>query len=140
MEIAGSALSAQRLRMDVIANNVANAESTSNGAGEPFQASHVVFRPRHDRSFAALLAKLRGEPVTSRGVAVTELVADKRPGQKVFDPTHPDADEDGFVTQSNVDLLTEMADMLSATRSFQANVTTLNAAKRMIQASLEIGR
>ncbi len=140
LSIAGSALSAQRVRMDVVANNVANVESTSDGSGEPYVASRVVFRPKHDESFAALLAKMRGQPRMSQGVAVTQIIADTRPGTRTFDPTHPDADADGFVTESNVDLLSEMGDMLSAARSYQANVTVLNSAKRMIQAGLEIGR
>ena len=83
---------------------------------------------------------MRGRPAKSDGVVVAGIVPDTRAGQRVFDPSHPDADAEGFVVQANVDLLTEMANMLSATRAFQANVTTLNASKRMIQASLEIGR
>ena len=140
MGISGSALSAQRVRMDVIANNVANVESSADSTGRPFRASRVVFRPRYDDSFAAILERMRGTPVRSEGVTVTQVIEDSRPGSRVFDPSHPDADEEGFVTESNVDLLTEMADLLSATRSYQANVTVLNSAKRMIQASLEIGR
>ncbi len=138
--VAGSALTAQRLRMDVIANNVANVESTSDGQGGPFRGSQVIFRPQQSGRFDALLERMRGKPAKSDGVVVAGIVPDTRPGQRVFDPSHPDADGEGFVIQANIDLLTEMANMLSAIRSFQANVTTLNASKRMIQASLEIGR
>ena len=140
MGISGSALSAHRVRMDVIASNVANVESSADATGRPFRASRVVFRPRLDDSFAAMLERMRGKPARSEGVTVAQVIEDTSPGPRVYDPSHPDADEEGFVTQSNVDLLTEMADMLSATRSFQANVTVLNGVKRMIQASLEIGR
>ena len=140
MSISSSAFSAQRLRMDVIANNVANVETTRTDAGGPFTRKMVKFRPLVQNDFEALLASARGDQLLSEGVEVEEVISDETPGRKVFDPSHPDADNDGFVTYPNVDIIVEIADMMSATRSYEANVTVFNATKSMILRSLDIGR
>lgn len=144
--ITASALTAQRLRMDVISNNIANAETTHTQGGGPYERQAVVFTPRSAAPGLALPAfvqsardawqKLSG----GGGVQVAQIVTDPEAGSRVYDPTSPDADAKGFVTYPNVNLVTEMTDMLAATRSYEANVTALNAAKQMAMKTLEIGK
>jgi flagellar basal-body rod protein FlgC len=142
LKTAGSALTAQRLRMDVISSNLANAEATSTPEGGPYKRERVVFAPVLRDSFGKLGGStdpnMRG--VSSGGVQVNKIVQDDAAPRMVFDPTHPDADADGFVAYPNVDMVTEMTDMLSATRSYEANITIVNVAKAMAQRALEIGR
>ena len=138
-----SALTAQRLRMDIIAGNVANAETTRTEEGGPYQRRQVVFmsnQPVGLTSPAISSAFPTGMNDTEAGgVRVDEILVDDSPGHRTYDPTHPDADEDGFVTYPNVNIVTEMTDMLSATRSYEANVTVFNALKKMAQSALDIG-
>lgn len=148
--IATSALTAQRLRMDVIANNVANAETTRTEEGGPYQRQQVVFVANQNNSFTTFLSSARSDTSTNEvqsadnltlaGVRVEEILTDDSPGNRVYDPNHPDADEKGFVTYPNVNLATEMTDMLSATRSYEANVTVFNSLKAMALKALDIGR
>ncbi|OUM96986.1 MAG: flagellar basal body rod protein FlgC [Thermobacillus sp. ZCTH02-B1] len=143
-EASASALTAQRLRMDVIASNIANAETTRgryvNGRWVPYARKMVVLEPVQ-KSFSNLLhSKLSGGKVRTAGVKVARIVEDSTPPRLVYNPTHPDADENGYVRLPNVDILKEMVDMLSATRSYEANVTALNASKAMFTKALEIGR
>lgn len=138
-----SALTAQRLRMDVISNNIANSETTRTKNGGPYQRQQVVFVAKSGKgSFASHLASAkRGNTLDApgRGVEVSSIIADDSPGNTIYDPTHPDADEDGFVTYPNVNIVTEMTDMLSATRSYEANVTVFNALKSMALKAIELG-
>jgi flagellar basal-body rod protein FlgC len=141
-DISASALTAQRLRMDVIASNIANAETTRaqfvNGQWVPYTRKLVVMEPQ-GQSFADVLnARMRGQ--AGEGVKVTGIYHDPSPYKRVYQPDHPDADENGYVLMPNVDVLKEMVDMLSATRSYEANVTALNASKAMITKALEIGK
>ena len=133
MQISGSALTAQRLRMDTVAGNVANAETTrTDGQRAPYQRQQVVFQPLLERDAAG---------GTGSGLQVTGIVRDPTPPRQVLDPTHPDADpETGMVAYPNVDVAVEMADLLSASRAYEANVTVLNALKQMAQKALELGR
>ena len=140
MSISSSALRAQRSRMDVIANNVANVETTNIGDGTPFRRKLVRFEPRVESDFDALFKSVRGEPIDTKGVEVASIVSDKTPGRVVFDPSHPDADENGMVSMPNVDIIREVTDMMSASRSYEANVTIFNSIKAMIGISLEMGR
>jgi flagellar basal-body rod protein FlgC len=141
-DISASALTAQRLRMDVVASNIANAETTRaayvNGRFVPYRRKMVVMEPvRPD--FREVLASRMGE-AELKGVRVTKIQEDPAPFRRVYNPTHPDADENGMVNLPNVDLMKEMVDLISATRSYEANVTALNASKAMFTKSLEIGR
>jgi len=140
LRISGSALTAERLRMDVIANNVANSQTTRTAEGGPYQRQQVVFSPQSSGGPGAFAAALRGEFNPSTGVRVAALVTDSRPGRTMYDPTHPDADEEGFVEMPNVDLVTELVDMMSARRAYQANTTVIQATKDMARSALEIGR
>jgi len=133
--ISASGLRAQRLRMDVIAANLANAQSTRTPSGGPYRRHEVVFEasPAGGTFDDALNA-------SSPGVRVSRIVEDQNPPQLVFQPGHPDADARGYVAMPNVNVVTEMVDMMSATRAYEANVAALNATKRLLEAALEIGR
>lgn len=142
LKTAGSALTAQRLRMDVIASNLANAEATSTPEGGPYKRERVVFEPALRDTMSKLGQKSSGiaNGTTTGGVVVRAILKDTEDPRLVLDPTHPDADADGFVAYPNVDLVTEMTDMLSASRSYEANITIVNVAKSMAQRALDIGR
>lgn len=149
-QIAASGLTAQRLRMDIISNNVANVETTRAEGGGAYQKQHVVFSAKlaeasgtlitQHRQISGLGPRTRELEQVGRGVAVAAIEVDENPGPRVYDPNHPDADEEGFVAYPNVNLATEMTDMLSATRSYEANVTVFNALKSMATNALELGR
>ncbi|HZG84405.1 flagellar basal body rod protein FlgC [Paenibacillus sp.] len=142
-DISSSALTAQRLRMDVIASNIANAETTRgkfvDGRWVPYTRKLVVMEPKGQVSFKDVLEGTMRDGA-SQGVKVTRIYDDPAPYKQVYNPTHPDADANGFVLMPNVDVLKEMVDMISATRSYEANVTALNASKSFITKALEIGR
>ncbi|MFZ7104588.1 MAG: flagellar basal body rod protein FlgC [Peptococcaceae bacterium] len=138
-KVSASGLSAERLRMDVIADNISNAESTRTPQGGPYRRKLVVFSPY--RSFENTLRK---ELNYQQGVKVEKIVEDKKPFKLVYEPEHPDAiqegEEKGYVRMPNVDIVKEMVDMISATRAYEANVTALNAAKSMAYKALEISK
>jgi flagellar basal-body rod protein FlgC len=138
---AATGLSAQRLRMDIISQNIANAETTRTENGGPYRRKVVVFQESDNRPFSDYLSSESKELINSEtpGVKVTKIAEDTSDFKKVYDPTHPDADKDGYVTMPNVDVLTEMVNMISATRSYEANVTAINSAKSMAMKALEIG-
>lgn len=136
MDISGSALTAQRLRMDVIAENIANAETTRTADGGPYRRKYVLMG-ENEKSFSQHLDGAMG---TGNGVKVTSIVEDESPLTPVYNPSHPDADENGYVNMPNVNTVTEMIDMMSATRSYEANITAINAFKNMSFKSLEIGK
>jgi flagellar basal-body rod protein FlgC len=137
-KISASGLSAERLRMDVIADNISNAETTRTQQGGPYKRKMVVFSPY--RSFEKVL---RNELV-QQGVKVEKIVEDDSPFKMVYNPEHPDAiqegNQKGYVAMPNVDLVKEMVDLIGATRAYEANVTVLNSAKSMAYKALEIGR
>jgi flagellar basal-body rod protein FlgC len=142
-DISSSALTAQRLRMDVISSNIANADTTRgsivNGKWVPYQRKMVVMEPQASDPFSSYLKTAMNKD-TGEGVKVTKIIDDSTPPKLVYNPTHPDADQNGYVAMPNVDVLKEMVDMISASRSYEANVTALNASKAMISKALEIGR
>ncbi len=141
LNISGSALTAQRLRMDVISNNIANAETTSGPDGQPYRRQQVIFSPiSSGRRVAPLPAILNNDGEPGEGVQVSAIVEDERPPRMVYDPAHPDADPNGYVAYPEVNVITEMTDMIAATRAYEANVTAINAAKSMAAKALEIAR
>lgn len=145
LRIGSSGMSAQRLRMDIISNNIANAETTRTAEGGPYKRQDVVFMPKAQSTFLPEFVRARQAQdieVTSeeRGVKVSEVTTDESEGLKVYDPTHPDADKDGFVTYPNVNMVVEMTNMLSATRSYEANLAVINFAKQMALRAIDIGR
>ncbi|NBI27356.1 flagellar basal body rod protein FlgC [Chengkuizengella marina] len=139
-----SALTAQRLRMDIISSNIANAETTRgklvDGEWIPYQRKVVITEAGGQPSFDKVFQSKLSNRSVGNGVKVTQIVEDQSPFKRVYQPSHPDANEEGFVYMPNVDILKEMVDMISATRSYEANVTALNASKSMFMKALEIGR
>ncbi len=142
LETSASGLTAQRLRMDVISQNLANASTTRTATGDPYRRKTVVFQEKSGtESFASYLSDAsRRKMGIGNGVRVTGIVADNSPFREVYDPGHPDADENGIVRMPNVDTVTEMVDMISATRAYDANVTAMSGTKAMALKALEIGR
>ena len=141
LNIGGSALSAQRLRMDIIAQNLANSQTTRTESGEPYRRQQVVFAERGNFSnvLASKIANKRSKLALS-GVVVAEVVEDESPLKPVYDPTHVDADENGYVYLPNVDTAKEQIDLMAATRSYDANITVVNAVKSMAVKALQIGK
>ncbi len=146
LRTSASGLTAQRLRMDLISNNIANAETTRTPEGGPYRRQEVIFTPKVTgrlplmnllRGGAAQIASANG---LIEGVRPLKIIEDQSPVRQVYDPGHPDANADGVVEYPNVNVVTEMTNMLSATRAYEANVTVLNAAKQMAQRALDIGR
>ncbi len=139
--ISATGLAAERLRMDVIANNLANADST-NGVGDAYRRKAVTMAPAPGGAQFALPRPAGIESTAGaadlHGVAVTGIVEDASPLRRVYEPGHPEADDRGYVTRPNVDAVTEMTDMVAATRAFQANVTAFEATKSMARDSLRI--
>ena len=153
MDIAATGLTAQRLRMDVISSNLANVDTTRTPAGGPYRRNRVVFAaaPPLDAGSSQMAPRLQSvayrsdsawppTPASSGGVVVSGMSPDPTPFKVTYDPTHPDADAQGNVAYPNVDVTTEMTDMLSATRAYEANVTVVNASKAMALKALDIGR
>lgn len=140
LDISASALTAQRLRMDVISQNIANSSTTRSADGKPYRRKVVLFGEREaGMPFSDMMAKQMGTQAGS-GVRVTGVIEDKSPYRKVYDPSHPDADENGYVSMPNVDVVTEMINMISASRAYEANVTAINTSKTLAMKALDIGR
>ncbi len=132
--ISGSALTAEKLRVDKVASNLANMQTTRTAAGGPYRRKTVIFAER--------LAQVRSMPPAYReyGVRVAAVVDDPNPPRLEFDPEHPDANEEGFVAYPNIDMAKEMTDLITASRSYEANTTAVNTAKSIYLKALEIGR
>lgn len=142
INLSATGLTAQRLRMDVIAKNIANASTTRTENGLPYRRQVVIFEENcRNKAFSQFLSEeSRRLFLKDGGVKVKGIVDDKSPFKRMYDPGHPDADEEGYVLMPNVDAVVEMVNMISAARAYEANVTALNAAKGMAQKALEIGR
>ena len=140
--ISGSALTAERLRLDVIANNIANANTTRTAQGGPYRRQTVVFAPRGEQvqwMFPGMEAGKAGE-FKGRGVRVVGITQDSSPFKRMYNPGHPDADASGYVSLPNVNTVTEMVDLMAATRAYEANVAAIGAARQMAQRALEMGK
>jgi flagellar basal-body rod protein FlgC len=133
---AGSALTAERVRLEASISNLANAESTRGPDGQPYRRREVVLSTASVSSFDAAL----GQTDQAVGVKVDKVVEDQSPYRRQYEPSHPDADADGFVSLPNVDPSVEMVDMMSATRAYQANLTAIGLIRDVMQRSLEIGK
>lgn len=136
LEVSGSTLSAERWRAEVVSANMANAETTRTPQGGPYVRQLVVFRGRSLPRFPLVLASLHHAP--EQGVRVERIVSDATPLPRRYEPGHPDADPSGYVTYPNVNPVMEMTDLLSAVRAYQLNSAAVQAAKNMIQQSLQI--
>ncbi len=131
-DISASGINAQRVRLDVIANNVANAETTRTAEGGPYRRQTVTFKAAYNDAV--------GNSSVPEGVQVDSITEDPSDYRLVFDPGHPDADPKGYVKMPNVNIVEEMVDMVSATRAYEANITALNDTKSMISAAIDLGK
>ncbi|MDD2365554.1 MAG: flagellar basal body rod protein FlgC [Desulfuromonadaceae bacterium] len=139
MTVSSSALAAERTRMNLISSNLANASATRTPEGGPYKRKDAVFAATPlENPFNRVLDGATGQGV--RKVDVSEIVEDQNPPRLQYDPGHPDANPQGYVAMPNVNVVEEMADMISATRAYEANVTAVQAAKSMAMKTLEIGR
>lgn len=141
MNISASALTAQRMRLDIAAENIANVNTTRTENGEPYRRKMVVFEPIEQSNFQAVLNRTRRlRTADQKGVRVTQIIEDEREFKMVYNPSHPDANENGYVEMPNVDLLKETVDSMEATRAYDANVTAFNAIKSMATKGLDVGK
>ncbi len=124
--------------MDIISQNIANVNTTRDENGEAYRRKAVVFSEKDATPFQEVFMKTAG--VIGNGVKVSKIVEDKKAMRSVYDPTHPDADDNGYVTYPNVNVVQEMTDLIDATRSYEANVTAFNATKNMALKGLEVGK
>ena len=129
--IAGSAVQAQSQRLNVVASNLANAESVAGPDGQPYKARHVIFQAQAVGAQAA--------DGKTPGVRVSQIIEDDSPLRKVYDPKHPLADEQGYISMPNVNPVDEMVNMISASRSYQNNIEVMNTAKTLLQKTLQLG-
>jgi flagellar basal-body rod protein FlgC len=137
MDTSATALAAERTRMNLISSNLANANSTRTAEGGPYKRKDAIFTAAPaSGSFGAALNKAAGVG----GVQVTQIVEDQNPPRMQYEPNHPDANAQGYVAYPNINVVEEMADMIAASRSYEANVTAANAAKSMALKTLDLGR
>ena len=132
MDISGSALSAERRRMALIANNIANVNTTRGANGEPYKRKYAVFKTLLDNEIGAQ------DLLSEKGVKIDRIVTDNSPFLNVYDPNHPDADEKGFVEYPNVNIVEEMVDLVAASRAYEANIAVIKATKGLMMKALEI--
>ncbi|NPV01101.1 MAG: flagellar basal body rod protein FlgC [Brevinematales bacterium] len=145
LNIAGSGLTAQRLQIDVISNNIANANSVRTTDGGPYQRQVVIMSPiDNSLTFKSHLLPDALKKGIGQGVKVTEIKKDEKPPRMVYDPTHPDAVQSGkwkgYVMYPNVNIVEEMVNMISANRAYEANVNLVNSARQMFEKALTLGR
>ncbi len=139
LDVAASGLTAERLRMDVISNNIANVNTTRTERGGPFRRQLCIFQSR--TASPNFPAKERTLPEqVGKGVRVSRIMDDQAPFRLVYEPNHPDADANGYVKYPNVNVVHEMVDMITASRGYEANVTVINATKDIVNTALGIGR
>lgn len=139
LNISGSALTATRLRMDIISENLTNQNTTRTADGTPYRRKMVIYEPIGNNTFRSIFTS-KTRDVQARGVRVTQIVEDETDFTPVYNPEHPDANEEGYVMMPNVDPVKETIDMMAATRAYDANITAFNAVKEMASRALEIGR
>ncbi len=137
IDVTAGALNAQKTRLDIVAQNIANAQTTRGANGLPYQRQIVTFETE--------LLKRTGESTSDgtsglRSVHVGQITTDNTPGQRVYDPQHPDAGEDGMVNMPNVNMAYEMVDLITASRSYEANLSVVKNARQMASKALEIGK
>ena len=139
INISASALTAEKTRIDIISKNMANANTTRATGGMPYRRQMVVFEENKEGSFSSYLDKYTNK-FSGNGVSIERIIEDSTPYRLKYEPGHPDADENGYVMMPNVDMVTEMVDMIDAHRAYEANITALNGTKSMLMKALEIGR
>ncbi len=140
INVSASGLTAERLRMDIISKNIANANTTRTSAGTPYRRQVAVFRSLEGSDFQSALAQATGKATTGQGVEVVGVRDDMTPFKREYNPGHPDADDNGYVLLPNIEVVTEMINMISSSRAYEANVTSMNSMKSMAMKALEIGK
>jgi flagellar basal-body rod protein FlgC len=142
IDAAGSGLSAERLRMDVTSENLANAQTTKGADGRPYRRKEVVLQEQdgNGSSFGRVFAAAMTKGDNARGVKVAGIVEDQSEMRRVYDPSHPDADKDGYVTLPNINSVTEMTELITSSRAYEADVTAMQTAKTMFSKTLDILR
>lgn len=140
INISATGLTAERTRMDIISKNIANANTTRTSNGGPYRRQLAVFKEKAGTPFSTYLSKQSASLLQNQGVKISAIIEDKTPFKSVYEPGHPDADNNGYVLMPNIDVVTEMVDMITATRAYEANMTAINSAKSMALKALEIGR
>lgn len=141
MNMSATGMTAQRLRMDTISQNIANINTTRTDSGGPYRRKIPIFEElKPENRFDYILKNHLGEYTNVGGVKVSRIVEDKAPFISQYDPTHPDANEEGYVLLPNVNTIEEMTNLISSNRSYEANVTAFNSSKAMLSKALEIGR
>ncbi|HSH36982.1 flagellar basal body rod protein FlgC [Schnuerera sp.] len=139
ININASALTAEKTRIDIISKNMANANTTRATGGMPYKRQLVVYEENKKDSFSTYLDKFTNK-FSGSGVIISEIIEDNTPYKFKYEPGHPDADENGYVMLPNVEIVSEMVDMIDAQRAYEANITAMNGTKSMLMKALEIGR
>lgn len=139
IDVSSSALTAEKTRIDIIAKNMANANSTRATGGRPYRRQMVVFQENKSKLFEEYLSEKTNKN-QAKGVKISKIVEDDTPFKLKYEPGHPDANEEGYVEMPNVDTIKEMVDLISAQRSYDANITAMNSSKSMLMKALDIGR
>jgi len=134
LQISASGLLSQRKRMDIIADNLANIETTRTATGDPYRRKMVVVGTKQIQEFGDMME------AALEGVQIEDVVEDQSPFSKSYNPSHPDANKDGYLLKPNVDLIVEMTNMMMARRTFEANIAAIKATRQMVLKALEIGR
>lgn len=140
LDIGSSALTAERLRMDIISSNIANVNTTKTEQGGPYRRQMPVFQAVFENEWKKIQAAKNGGEFNGKGVRVTEIIEDNAPFRQAYEPDHPHADEKGYVYYPNVNIVREMVDMISASRAYEANVTTVSTAKTLFNSALQISQ
>lgn len=138
LEVSGSGMTAERQRAQVVVSNMANAQTTHTPEGGPYKRQLVVFRAQRQRQFPMMLASSGGRASAAESVRIERVVADRKPPLLRYEPGNPDADAKGYVAYPNIDPIEEMTDLLGAVRAYELNASAVQAAKNMIQQSLEL--
>ncbi|MFZ2960528.1 MAG: flagellar basal body rod protein FlgC [Candidatus Ozemobacteraceae bacterium] len=139
IDTSASGLTAERLRMDVISNNIANVNTTRTEDGGPFRRELPIFQARRQKGRFPFQEKTLPNLI-GNGVRVSAILKDQAPFKLIYDPNHPDADKEGYVRMPNINIVHEMVDMITATRAYEANVTCVNSSKDLISSALSIGK
>ena len=137
MYVSSTGMTAQRTRMDVISQNIANVNTTRDASGNVYKRKMVVFQEKTQVPFDNILTN-KINTYEANGVRITRVVEDRSEGRMVYDPGHPDADENGYVTYPNVDTVTEMTNLIDSSRAYEANATAFNTAKSIAMKGLEL--
>ena len=140
LDVSASGMSAQRMRMDLISQNIANANTTKTQDGTPYRRQTLVLGTNESVGFSKYLSSSSRSTIGDGRVKIQGIKEDMSELKRVYEPDNPEADEDGYVTMPNVDIVTEMVDMISASRSYEANVTASTASKNMAMQALNIGK